>query len=297
MSTFRHLFRQGPVIRSLIEIGVLAGRGGGSPGAAFQAPGPVVEQTVPARSPDLIADYLRHVGGDPAWYKGRVPAHLFSQWGFPLLSGALKGVPYDMTRILNAGFRLDIRAPLPAGEPLNLRGQLAAVDDDGRRALLTQKLWTGTASTPDAVEATVTAIIPLKKSKDDAPKKRKKEPVRVPIGAREIARWRLPKNAGRAFAMLTGDINPLHWVPPYARAAGFKNVILHGFSTAARAIESLNRAVFSGDVDRLRMVEVRFVKPLVLPAQPRVFLAGNEFFVADAPGGPAYVTGTFEMGE
>ena len=39
----------------------------------------------------LIRDYIRHVGGDPAWYRGRVPPHFFPQWGFPLGARALEG--------------------------------------------------------------------------------------------------------------------------------------------------------------------------------------------------------------
>lgn len=115
----------------------------------------------------------------------------------------------------------------------------------------------------------------------------------MPTSARELAFWRLKADAGLDFAKLTGDFNPMHWVPAWARAFGFRNTILHGFGTMARAIEGMNRSLFAGDVDALREVHVRFTRPLVLPAQVGLYVSGNELYVGDAPGGPAYLTGNF----
>ena len=96
------------------------------------------------------------------------------------------------------------------------------------------------------------------------------------------------------FAQLSGDFNPVHWVRPVARMSGFRSTILHGYATLARCIETMNRGLFSGRPGRLAAIEVRFVRPLVLPARPGVFVddAGG-VFVGSAPGGPAFLTGTF----
>ena len=37
------------------------------------------------------------------------------------------------------------------------------------------------------------------------------------VYALEIARWKAPAGAGMDFALITGDFNPVHWVPAYAR--------------------------------------------------------------------------------
>jgi acyl dehydratase len=117
----------------------------------------------------------------------------------------------------------------------------------------------------------------------------------VPEDAREIGRVHLAHDAGLSFAKLTGDINPIHWVPAYARASGFPDVILHGFGTLARTWEALNRGVFSGDVRALASLECRLTRPLVLPHDVSFYVRGREVFVADAPLGPAYLTGTFTI--
>ena len=72
-------------------------------------------------------------------------------------------------------------------------------------------------------------------------------------------------------------------------------MILHGFSTLARAIEAVDRDILCGDVDALTVVDARFTRPLVLPASVGVYVTrDNELFVGDAPGGGAYLEGRFE---
>jgi len=63
----------------------------------------------------------------------------------------------------------------------------------------------------------------------------------------------------------------------------------------ARAIEALNRGLFAGDVTALQEIDVRFTRPLVLPARVGVYVRGDKVWVGDAPGGPAYLEGTFKL--
>jgi hypothetical protein len=300
----QHLRHQGRVLAALGGTALEAGlrRLGLSRPHAGTAPGPEVVAEVPPPSATLVRDYLRFVGGDPGAYKGRVPAHLFPHWGIPLAAQTLRGLDYPLLRVMNGGCRLQMKAPLPQGQPLLVRARLESVDEDSRRAVLRQRVITGTASVPEAVVADIFAIVPLaagprgiagKNGPNGAPKPRK-EAARVPAGARELAFWRLRPDTGLGFALLTGDFNPVHWVRPYARAMGHRSTILHGFATLARAIEGLNRALFAGDVDRLGSIDVRFTRPLVLPARVGLYLEGRHLTVGDAPGGPAYLDGDFK---
>lgn len=286
---YHHLRHQLPVIASLAGTALAALRPRRGPGPSL--PSAELVQTIAPRAPALVRDYLRHVGGDPAAYRGVLPPHLFPQWGFPLAARTLAGVPYPLQQVLNGGCRLEINAPLPADQPLRVRARLLDIDDDGRRAVLRQQVITGTDREPDALVAYLYAIVPLK---SDGPR-RPREVVRVPDEARELARWRLARDAGRAFAMLTGDVNPVHWSGRYARAAGFRGTIRHGFATMARAIEGVQRGRLAGDVTRLRVWDCKFTRPLLLPAQVGLYAQGDRAWVADAPGGPAYLTATMEL--
>lgn len=291
----RYILHQGPVLGALARAALVAVKSAtGKPNKSpAQVPGPIISATIPPRPADLVRDYIIHVGGDPAWYRGQVPAHLFPQWVFPLQARGIEGLQYPIQRVLNGGSRLQMNAPLPLGEPFELKVQLVDIDDNGRRAVIHQRAITSTSSHPEAVVADVYGIVPL--GGGDKSDKRKDERPRVPVVCKELARWQLGTHVGLDFAKLTGDFNPIHWIPPAARANGFRNVINHGFSTMARAIEGLNRSLFSGDVSRLEAIDVKFTRPLVLPAKVGLYVEDDSVFVGDAPGGPAYLVGTYTV--
>jgi acyl dehydratase len=292
----RHILQQGPVLSALARAVITSNRKGPSQ-AAPTLPGPEERLVIAPRPRDLVRDYVRHVGGEPNAYRNTVPPHLFPQWIFPLVTRSFEGLPYPMQKAMNGGCRITVNAPLPGDEPLQVSGRLQSIDDNGRRAVLQHRGATGTSTHPEALVSDFYAIVPLgggKKNGKGGAKKKDEKP-RVPQDARELARWRIGSKAGLEFAKLTGDFNPIHWIPGYARAFGFRNVILHGFSTMARAMEGLNRGLFSGDVSAIRELDCRFTRPLVLPAQVGLYVRGpNELYVGDAPGGPAYLTGTFD---
>lgn len=285
----RFLLDQGPMLATLARVAVSSLRKpalGGVP----SAPGPWVEVELPPRPDALVSAYVRHVGGDAGAYRKTLPVHLFPQWAMPVAAKTLEGVPYQMVKVLNAGCSVTVNGPLPRGEALVVRARLESVDDDGRRAILTQRVITGTRSSPDALVTDIRAYVPLEGAKGGA----KKEHRGVPLDAREIGSLRLGADAGMDFARLTGDLNPIHWLAPYARAFGYKRPILHGFATLARAIEVLQRGRFAGDVTRLRSVDARFNRPLMLPARVNVYLVGaDRLAVADAPGAAPYLDAVF----
>jgi hypothetical protein len=291
----RYILHQGPVLGALARAAFVAVKSAsGQPNSApSEVPGPVISARIPPRPADLVRDYIRHVGGDPAWYRGQVPAHLFPQWVFPLQARGIEGLQYPIQRVLNGGSRLQMNAPLPLGEPFELEVQLLDIDDNGRRAVIHQRATTSTSTHPEAIVADVYGIVPL--GGGDKSVNRKDDRPRVPVMAKELARWKLGTHVGLEFAKLTGDFNPIHWIPPAARANGFRNVINHGFSTMARAIEGLNGSLFSGDVSRLEAIDVKFTRPLVLPAKVGLYIEDDSVFVGDAPGGPAYLVGTYSV--
>ena len=315
----KHIFQQGPVLASLSGTAwsaLMQRFERGAPRSVPSLPGPEIHATVPPLPADLVRDYVRHVGGDPAAYRGVLPAHLFPQWGFPLAARTLRGLPYPLAKVLNGGCRLEVFGDLPLGEPLEVSAQLVGIDDDGRRAVLQQRVVTGTRSAPALVVGHLFAVVPLgggeprKKplSTDRSggrpggrPEGRSggrsggRTPVRVPEDASEVAYWRIRADAGLAFAMLTGDFNPVHWVKAYARAFGFRSTILHGFSTMARTIEGLNRGLFAGGTRRIASFDCRFTRPLVLPASVGLYVRDHEVWVGDALGGPAYLAGSFTL--
>ncbi len=62
---------------------------------------------------------------------------------------------------------------------------------------------------------------------------------------------------------LSGDLNPLHADPDFARSVGFdRGPILHGLCTFGFLLRHVARAVCGGDATRVRMFEAQFRRPV-----------------------------------
>lgn len=265
-------------------------------------PGPELTERVTAPSRALVAAYARYLGisADRARHAPAVPAHLFPQWTFPVAARALHQVPYPLARILNAGCRLEINAPIPAAAPLTVRAQLLGIDDDGHRALLHERVTTDAPGAPGALVADLYAVAPSGRARGRRDRSSSSDARRVPYAARELGRLRFGPRAGLTYACLSGDVNPVHWARAYARAAGFSSPILQGFALLAWTMECLGRAVLAGATSRLRVIDVKFKRPLVLDHGIEVGVYRDDadprtFYVADAPGVRPYLAGSMEF--
>ncbi|WP_432573058.1 MaoC family dehydratase [Kineococcus sp. SYSU DK005] len=74
-------------------------------------------------------------------------------------------------------------------------------------------------------------------------------------------RWRVGAAAGRRYAEVSGDVNPIHLAAPAARLLGFRRALAHGLWTASRSL-----AVLDGRLPDAVRADVRFKAPLLLPA-------------------------------
>ncbi len=117
--------------------------------------------------------------------------------------------------------------------------------------------------------------------------------VRVPVGdlPRVMATWRVPPDAGRRYAKVSGDVNPIHLSGLTAKAFGFKRAIAHGMWVKARALAAL-----AGRLPDALSVDVGFRKPLFLPSTVTLSTAqadgGWDLAVRNATTGTEHLVGT-----
>ncbi|MGY1723862.1 MaoC family dehydratase [Blastococcus sp. SYSU DS0533] len=78
---------------------------------------------------------------------------------------------------------------------------------------------------------------------------------------RAVATWRVPEDAGRRYAKVSGDVNPIHLSGLTAKAFGFKRAIAHGMWVKARVLAALDNRL-----PEVFTVDVAFRKPLFLPS-------------------------------
>ena len=85
-------------------------------------------------------------------------------------------------------------------------------------------------------------------------------PAAPPVGV-----FRVPEDLGRAYAAVSGDVNPIHLHALSARVMGFPRAIAHGMWTYARALSVLGSTTDAGGTS-----QVWFQKPVFLPSTVEV---------------------------
>jgi acyl dehydratase len=117
--------------------------------------------------------------------------------------------------------------------------------------------------------------------------------IEVAVGdlERVSATWRIPDDAGRRYAKVSGDVNPIHLSGLTAKAFGFKRAIAHGMWVKARVLGAL-----AGRLPDELSLDVSFRKPLFLPSTVTLSTAeaggGWDFAVRNAQSGTEHVVGT-----
>ncbi len=105
----------------------------------------------------------------------------------------------------------------------------------------------------------------------------------------EIARYQLAANAGRHYARLSGDYNPIHLWPWSARLLGFRRPIIHGMHSLGRALALLQQH-HGVPVDQ---IEARFTAPVALPAEVVLHADGAVFELRS--GDKCAVSGKYQL--
>jgi len=107
--------------------------------------------------------------------------------------------------------------------------------------------------------------------------------VEAPPDGPALARWPLDAAAGRRYARLSGDWNPIHLWPWSARLFGLPRPLIHGLHSAARC-----EALLCERAGRpLRSLKVRFTRPLLLPGEASLYERDGRFTLCSGDGGVA----------
>ncbi|MFJ8195858.1 MaoC/PaaZ C-terminal domain-containing protein [Streptomyces sp. NPDC096152] len=173
-----------------------------------------------------------------------------------VISGlSMPGVEVELARVLHGGQALTVHRPLPARGTATATSRIVAVHDKGRAAVLVLRtevtdadgpLWTSDARIFVSGEGGWGG--------DRGPSTRLAEPTGAPD--RTVER---PIREDQALLYrLSGDCNPLHADPDFARLAGFDRPILHGLCTYGMTLKAVVDTLLGGDVTRVRSYTTRF---------------------------------------
>lgn len=151
--------------------------------------------------------------------------------------------------------------PIEASETLDLSAQLA--ECRFRPQGIEFDLDTELSSSGELVWAERTTFLVRKKLKTEDPQSPLAEVYPWPgedAAGEEYCRFKVPVKAGKQYASITGDYNPIHVSKVLAKAFGFKRDLVHGLWGVARAtagMEELNS-------DQPVRVDIAFKGPLFM---------------------------------
>ena len=75
------------------------------------------------------------------------------------------------------------------------------------------------------------------------------------------------------YAGASGDFNPIHIDPEFAKAVGFERNIMHGLCTMAFVAQACVNSA-GGDPRKLKRLKVRFASPMLV--EQKVTISGSE---------------------
>jgi acyl dehydratase len=237
------------------------------------------------------------------------PAHLAEYvrvCRLPLTDALPATYPHMLTFPLQMALMSDRAFPLALPGLVHVRNRIELLRPIGADAMLDLEVWaenyaqhrsgaavdlraTVSAGGQEVWRSTSTYLSRGAKAPEGAPD----ADIEVPVGdlQRVAATWRIPDDAGRRYAKVSGDVNPIHLSGLTAKAFGFKRAIAHGMWVKARVLGAL-----SGRLPDAFTADVSFRKPLLLPSTVTLSTAqqdgGWDFAVRNASSDTEHVLGT-----
>ncbi len=170
----------------------------------------------------------------------------------------------DRVRLLHAEQELVIHHPLPPTGTMRSMGGVSGIEDKGPRGALLHHRRTLVDAATGQTLASLRSTAFLRGDGGQGGFGEAVEPA-LPLPS-ETAPNRvveIPTRPDQALLYrLSGDWNPLHAEPDFARRAGFERPILHGLCTYGIAARAVLAAYCDNDVTRFRGLFARFSRPV-----------------------------------
>lgn len=168
----------------------------------------------------------------------------------------------DFTRIVHGSQEIRFGATLPSEGSVLLTTEVAGLHDKGRDALI-ELATTGVdpASGREAFRSVSTLFV--KGAGGWGGERGPDGPEAVPEREPDLVVSMTTRRDQALLYRLSGDLNPLHADPEFARRAGFEAPILHGLCTYGFTGRALLHAVCESDASRLHGMSARFSRPVM----------------------------------
>lgn len=184
--------------------------------------------------------------------------------GMAMLGGlSAPGIEVDLAMVLHGGHSIELHRPIPVKGRATSSSKVAAVYDKGKAAVIVLRsevadadgpLWTSDAQIFVRGEGGFGG--------ERGPSAKEELPERAPDRVEE----RRIRDEQALLYRLSGDWNPLHADPEFAKTAGFDKPILHGLCSYGMTLKAVVDSALGGDVSRVRAYRTRFAG-IVFPGE------------------------------
>ena len=196
--------------------------------------------------------------------------------GAPGTSWRYEGLGVDWVKLVHGEQRIRIFKPLPVAATLTATSKITSITDKGagKGALMTtERVLYEKGSSEPLASAMQIGFLRGDGGFSAASGVSDPDPPRLPPvpDSRPDIELELPSLPQSALIYrLSGDYNPLHCDPEFARAAGFPRPILHGLCTFGMAAHAVLKSCCGYDGARVRSMAMRFTAP-VYPGETVAF--------------------------
>jgi len=236
-----------------------------------------------------VAGYARVCGFSP---RAQLPATYPHVLAFPLQLAVMADgrFPFPAIGLVHVANRITQHRPIEGDELLELQVHATPLEDHSRGrafSLVSEARVAG-----ELVWEELSTML-RRGGHTDASPARDQQHEHSPLPL--TAEWRLAADLGRRYAAVSGDRNPIHLHALTARPLGFPQAIAHGMWTKARCLAALEEAAVARRLPDAFSIDVRFRRPILLPATVGFGSAGDgdaiRFGVRDASGDTSHLDG------
>ncbi|MGW7070135.1 MaoC/PaaZ C-terminal domain-containing protein [Streptomyces sp. NPDC054855] len=173
------------------------------------------------------------------------------------------GIEVNLAAVLHGGQSITLHRPIPVKGEAVTTSKVAAVYDKGKAAILVLRTEVADADGP---LWTSDAQIFVRGEGGFGGERGPSTRLPAPEGEPDRIVERPVREEQALLYRLSGDWNPLHADPEFAKLAGFDRPILHGLCTYGMTLKAVVDTVLGGDVSRVRSYSTRFTG-IVFPGE------------------------------
>jgi acyl dehydratase len=170
--------------------------------------------------------------------------------------GSTPGLSFNFAMLLHGEQDIEVHQPIPPEATVTSSGQIAGIYDKGKAALVVLEVKTKDEAGKPLFTNRFSLFLRGEGGfgGDSGPKAGNEAPTRTPDGV--IASPTLPQQA--LIYRLSGDKNPLHADPDFAKMGGFDKPIIHGLCSYGVVCKAIVDKVLGGDVSKVARYQARF---------------------------------------